>query len=211
MFIRVTHFGLLIVTAAILAACSDAPSASSPAPTAASGVAAVDVTAPAATAMGDMPGMDHGSMASNDAPYDAQFIDSMILHHQGAIIMANRALTEAEKPEIRMLAEAIITAQEAEITQLKAWRQAWYPDVAETMGMGMDMGNMEIAAEASTSFDERFIQAMIPHHEGAIAMAKDAQQKAEHPEIRMLAEDIITAQESEIAQMKQWQQEWFGQ
>lgn len=52
---------------------------------------------------------------------------------------------------------------------------------------------------------------MIPHHEGAIAMAKDAQQKAEHLEIKILAAAIVKAQEGEIAQMQQWQKEWFGQ
>jgi uncharacterized protein (DUF305 family) len=125
--------------------------------------------------------------------------------------MANQALAEAQKPEIKTLAEAIIKAQEAEITQLKAWRQAWYPDVAETQGMGMDMGDMEIADDTSKPFDQRFIEAMIPHHEGAIAMARDAQQKAEHAEIKELAKNIITAQEGEIAQMTQWKQVWFGQ
>jgi uncharacterized protein (DUF305 family) len=52
---------------------------------------------------------------------------------------------------------------------------------------------------------------MIPHHEGAIAMAQDAQQKAEHQEIKDLAQAIIAAQEGEIAQMKEWQQTWFAQ
>jgi uncharacterized protein (DUF305 family) len=166
--------------------------------------------------MGDMAGTDHsstghGSTASADVPYDAQFIDSMIAHHEGAIAMANQALSEAERPEIKALAEAIVAAQEGEIAQLKQWRQAWYPDLAETSGMGMDMGTMEISADATIPFDQRFIAAMIPHHEGAIAMAKDAQQKAEHQEIKTLAQAIIMAQEGEIAQMKQWQQAWFGQ
>ena len=192
---------LMFAMVAILAACGGTQPASAPTGTGAA----------AATPMGNMPGMDHGSMASADAPYDAQFIDSMIVHHEGAIAMAKQALTEAERPEITAMAQAIVTAQEGEIAQLKQWRQAWYPDLATTSGMGMDMGTMEIAADASTPFDQRFIAAMIPHHEGAIAMAKDAQQKAEHQEIKTLAQAIITAQEGEIAQMKQWQQAWFGQ
>jgi uncharacterized protein (DUF305 family) len=76
--------------------------------------------------------------------------------------------------------------------------------------MGMSMGDMEISTDTSKPFDQRFIEAMIAHHEGAIAMAKDAQQKAEKPEIKTLAQDIITAQEGEISQMRQWQTEWFG-
>lgn len=156
-------------------------------------------------------GMGQGNMGDSAAPYDARFIDSMIMHHQSAIEMANQALKEATKPEIKTLAQNIITAQESEITQLQGWRKAWYPDLVPTAGLGMDMGAMKLDADTSKPFDQRFIAAMIPHHEGAIAMAKDAQQKAEHPEIKTLAAAIVKAQEGEIAQMRQWRKEWFGQ
>lgn len=70
---------------------------------------------------------------------------------------------------------------------------------------------MQVSDEAGKPFDQRFSEAMIPHHEGALAMAEDALQKAEQPEIKELAQAIINAQETEIAQMRQWRQEWFGQ
>jgi uncharacterized protein (DUF305 family) len=162
-------------------------------------------TAPTAESMA---GMDHSNMAG-DQPYDAAFIDSMIVHHEGAIIMANQALEQAERSEIRDLANAIVSAQEGEIGQMKDWRTAWYPDLAETSGMAMDMGPMEVPA-GDTPFDQRFIEAMIPHHEGAIAMAQDALQNAERQEIKDLANEIIRAQEAEITQMRQWLSEWYG-
>jgi uncharacterized protein (DUF305 family) len=49
---------------------------------------------------------------------------------------------------------------------------------------------------------------MIEHHEGAIDMAKLAETRAEHDEIKQLSQDITTAQEGEIAEMKKWQQQW---
>ncbi|NCC33818.1 MAG: DUF305 domain-containing protein [Chloroflexia bacterium] len=166
--------------------------------------------APSATGAPDMAGMDHSTMQNTgDTPYDALFIDSMIVHHEGAIVMAQQALESAERPEIRQLAEAIVSAQQTEITQMRDWRSAWYPDLAPTSGMQMDMGPMTVAA-GSTPFDQRFIEAMIPHHEGAILMAEDALQNAERQEIKNLAQAIITAQQSEIAQMRQWLQEWYG-
>jgi uncharacterized protein (DUF305 family) len=196
---------LALVAALALAACGAGPSTSP---------AAAPTDAPASSAATAMPssmaGMDHGSMAGmGDAPYDAMFIDSMIVHHEGAIAMANQALEEAERQEIKDLAQGIITAQEAEIVQLREWRTAWYPDLAETEGMGMEMGPMEMAAGDSPS-DQRFIEAMILHHQGAIAMAQDALQNAEHQEIKDLAQAIITAQEGEVVQMRQWLQEWYG-
>lgn len=168
----------------------------------------------APTAMGDMDDMDHGDMdhgviSAEGQPYDAVFIDGMIVHHEGAIIMANQALEEAERPEIRQLAEAILDAQEGEINQMLEWRTMWYPELAQTSGMDMDMGPMDVAP-GDTPFEQRFMEAMIPHHEGAIAMAQDALQNAEQQEIRDLAEEIIAAQEAEIAQMRQWLQEWYG-
>jgi uncharacterized protein (DUF305 family) len=156
--------------------------------------------------------MEHDmSKMEGEGPYEALFIDSMIIHHQGAIDMANQALKEATKPEIKALAEAIIKDQEAEIAQMQAWRKSWYPDLASTAGMGMDMGAMEIDSDTTKPFDRRFIEAMIPHHEGAIGMARDAQQKAERQEIKTLSQAIITAQEAEIAQMQQWLEAWYGQ
>ena len=154
-------------------------------------------------------GMDHGVIPAEGQPYDAAFIDSMIVHHEGAIIMANQVLEQAERPELRELANAIISAQEAEIGQMKEWRTTWYPDLPETTGVAMDMGPMEVPP-GDAPFEQRFLQAMIPHHEGAIAMARDALQNVEHQELKDLAGAIISAQEAEIAQMRTWLREWYG-
>jgi uncharacterized protein (DUF305 family) len=54
-------------------------------------------------------------------------------------------------------------------------------------------------------FDNHFLKMMIAHHDGAITMAKEAQQKSERPEIKKLAGQIMRAQQTEIGQMKKWQ------
>ncbi len=59
--------------------------------------------------------------------------------------------------------------------------------------------------------DEGFIEMMIPHHQDAIDMAELALKKAQHPELKKLAQSIIQDQEREINEMKTWYQQWFGQ
>ena len=71
------------------------------------------------------------------------------------------------------------------------------------MASGMLMKNGKYA-------DERFIDAMVPHHDGAIDMARVALKSAEHPEIEQLAENIITTQRAEIKDLKSIKQEEFG-
>lgn len=177
-----------------------------------------------------MPGMDHGSMnmelGPKDETFDLRFIDAMTPHHQGAVMMAQEALEKSSRPEIRQLAEAIIAAQEQEIAQMKAWRASWYPDAEETpMMYSAEMGHMMPMSEemrasmmmnqdlgaADPEFDLRFIEAMIPHHQGALEMAQQATEKSARPEIQELAQNILSSQQQEIDQMQQWKQTWYGQ
>lgn len=159
-----------------------------------------------------------------DANYDLRFIDAMIMHHQGAVDMAKEAQQKSQRREIKQLGADIIKAQNQEITQMKRWRTAWYPKAGEqvmaydaTMGHMMPMSSQQQEAmmmsqdlgEADADFDLRFIDAMIPHHEGAVVMAQDALKKSQRPEIKNLAQAIIQAQEGEITQMKQWRTAWY--
>lgn len=61
-----------------------------------------------------------------------------------------------------------------------------------------------MAIEMTGDVDVDFMRTMIPHHEGAVEMAKIVIENGKDPEVRKLAEEIIKAQEAEIAMMKNW-------
>lgn len=81
------------------------------------------------------------------------------------------------------------------------------------MGMGGAMDNMMAGLEGKTgdAFDKAFITEMIMHHQGAVDMAEAALKDAKHPEIKTMANAIISAQTTEISQMKAWLKDWYGE
>ena len=79
---------------------------------------------------------------------------------------------------------------------------------ASASEMTMSAMSEDLAGKTGDEFDAAFITSMIEHHRGAIGMAELAETQGKHPQIRTLSRDIIDAQESEITQMKQWQQRW---
>ena len=187
--------------------------------------ATVRDTTPSAAAGGDM---HHDMQAMNDrmlsmlgpddGAYEHRFIDTMIPHHEGAILMAKHAIDYANRPELKKLAQDIIDSQAKEIESMKMWRLEWYgasADDAMPNGSGM-MSDMQAMNQMmvqqlgvrDTAYERRFIDLMIPHHEGAIAMAQDALQKAHRPELKALAKRIIAGQQQEIAQMEVWRKQW---
>lgn len=180
-------------------------------------VTRTDVTTPASQPTHKTDGPPATGQA--DAPYDLQFIDTMTKHHEGAIAMAQMAEKKASSPAIKSFAQKIVADQQKEIAQMNKWRQAWYPgkpsaDSMEMPGMKDSMQGMDSMKKMATmqgeEFDHHFVDMMIPHHQGAITMAKETVQKAEHPEIRVLANQIIAAQDKEVAMMGEWKQDFHS-
>ena len=160
-------------------------------------------------------GMASGMLMENGRYSDERFIDAMVPHHRGAVEMAEVALENAEHEEIRQLSKDIVSAQEAEIEELKEIKQEEFGTSRIPMDMGSgemrNMGMMEDpqALAEEEPFDEAFIEAMIPHHRSAIQMANVALERTDNPQIRDLAGDIVRAQEREISQMQTWRENWY--
>lgn len=160
-------------------------------------------------------GTQTSSMPDATAPYDLQFIDSLTKHHQMAVDMARAGEPKFEHQPLKAAAKKMIDDQSKEIAQLRQWRDQWYPGAAaaENMqmpgmssSMSMDMSHMQMMS--GHALDMMFIDMMIPHHQGALAMGQDAIAKAEHQELKDLGRRIIDAQKKEIDQMEKWKKAW---
>lgn len=160
--------------------------------------------------------MKESSPDAASAPYDLQFLDTMIEHHQDAVDMAKPIVEKTDNAELKAFAKKIIADQNKEISQMKEWRKKWFAGKpaamnAEMPGMmdsmrGMKMKKMEAAG--GKQLDLRFLDMMTKHHQGAITMSNEALDKAEREEIKTLANQIIKAQEAEIKQMQDWKTAW---
>lgn len=73
-----------------------------------------------------MANMNAGLQGKTGDAFDQEFLAEMIVHHQGAVQMAQLALTNAKHQEVKDLAKGIITAQDKEITEMQAWQKNWY-------------------------------------------------------------------------------------
>ncbi|MGK7223433.1 DUF305 domain-containing protein [Kocuria flava] len=224
-----TFAGLALISVLALAGCAGETGESA-------GNTASETTssAPSSPAAGaDQSASPSGSAAGagisaehNDA--DVMFAQEMRVHHEQAVEMSQTLLAKEGIPEeVRQLAEGVIAAQGPEIEQMDRMLQAWdEPTTAEAEEMeGMDHGSMDSDSEPGmngmmseedlgqledaqgTEAARLYLEQMTVHHEGAIDMAREQMENGANPEALELAEDVVAAQEAEIAEMNRMLEE----
>lgn len=188
---------------------------------------AEDANSPSTTASAG--GASGGTQTAVDEAHngaDTTFAQMMIVHHEGAIEMADLAVEKADSEEVRALGEDISAAQGPEIEKMQSWLSAWGEEPAPASGTGgmdhgdMDMGDMDMGAMemdgmdqqevmaqlqtlSGTDFDQRFLELMIMHHRGAVEMAESELQDGRNPQALELAQKIIDDQRDEMVTMEQ--------
>lgn len=142
---------------------------------------------------------------------DVAFAQGMIPHHRQAVEMADLAPTRAESAEVKKLADEIKKAQDPEIKTLSGWLTSWGEQVPAEGAMDHSAHGMagmmtaeemdKLKASSGKAFDTAFMEMMIKHHEGAVAMAKTEKADGSFADAKTMADAIITSQTAEITMM----------
>ena len=149
---------------------------------------------------------------------DIGFAQDMSLHHEQAIQLA-QTLTRDCDPQVRVLADRIVAAQSAEIATMHGWLALFDQQLTSAhpmQWMGSDMhehGGAPMPGMASVDETTKlaglrgidaevwFLQLMIRHHEGGVAMARSAVESVASEPIRRMARGIVADQGNEIGVM----------
>lgn len=151
--------------------------------------------------------------AANTGNVNLDFVLEMIPHHEGGINMAKAIVKYSSNPEVKKIAENIITSQSAQIPIMEELKTKFekekpsskadskkyikeYDKIKDTMFKKMK------DVIITDNVDVNFLQEMIYHHEGAIGMANNILKYTTDPELKKLAENMVSTQSKGVEEMK---------
>ena len=164
----------------------------------------------------DMGHMHHEIVIPKGALYtkaDVEFMQGMIAHHSQAIVMSRMAESHGANPQVLKLSNKIDQSQMPEIRIMQNWLQRnnqFVPDTSswhDVMMAGMLTPEQlkELDATRGVDFDRAYLQMMIQHHAGALKMVDDlfnASLAGQEVDVNVFANDVVTAQTTEIGIMQ---------
>lgn len=145
---------------------------------------------------------------------DLKYLRMMIPHHAQALEMTALAPDRAEHPSVRALAERIGGSQGSEIDAMRGWLanhgappqghggHGQHGKHAAMPGMATPQQLAELRDSRGTAFDREFLELMIAHHEGAVAMAGELLTQGLDAEVHAMGQDVLVTQQDEIATMR---------
>jgi uncharacterized protein (DUF305 family) len=137
---------------------------------------------------------------------DVDFANMMRIHHQSAVEMADIANAQGKHPEVKSLAAQMKADQQAEIAifdSILNGNTGGTPSEKFSTEFKASIKNMDHSTmKQETMLDREFLQLMIPHHQGAIDMAKAYLPYAKNAQLKKIAENIVSSQQAEIEKMQ---------
>ncbi|NTU68503.1 MAG: DUF305 domain-containing protein [Chlorobiaceae bacterium] len=135
---------------------------------------------------------------------DLRYIDAMIAHHRGAMLLAEQA-QKSKNPEIEGLAASILKDEPPNINELYRWKKAWYGDAR----IVRDPLVPRLGAYDKT-FDLRFLNALIAHHRNGILMTREIRLKSSRPEVLDNADKVEQFLSGGVAMLRDWRMKWYN-
>ena len=152
-----------------------------------------------------------------DDSAEAGFARDMSVHHAQAVELAELLRDRTQSEEMRTLAADMALTQQGQIGQMQGWLAIWglpntgsepamswmgEPTSGQMPGMATPEQINELSEASGEDADERFLELMIPHHQAAIPMSEAILERTDHPEVKTLANAIISSQQAEIQMMQ---------
>lgn len=143
-------------------------------------------------------------LGQSDKWLDLRYINAMIAHHRGAILVAEQA-EKSQRPEIQSLAREIIKNEPILIEELYKWKKSWYGDSKKVKDpVVANLGNYD------ETFDLRFLNTVIAHHLSGIVMTKDVRTKSNRSEILNNADAVEKFLTESGEMLKGWRKSWYN-
>jgi uncharacterized protein (DUF305 family) len=136
---------------------------------------------------------------------DLRYINQMVAHHRGAMLLAEQIQNKTARPELKELATAILVGEPKLIDELYGWKRDWYKDNRQVKDPVI--ANLGPADE---KVDLRFLNALIAHHESGIEMTKEIRIKSSSAEILNYADAVENFLSNSLTTLKGWRKEWFN-
>lgn len=155
--------------------------------------------------------MMQSSPQAEEQPYDVQFLDTMVKHHQDGIKMFQMGADKAQNLELKAMAQMMVNDQKKEIPELKALREEIKPGAPEAINMklmkmdGMKMDDMDMSKLKNLSgmeFDHQFLHMTVMHHQCAVDMSDVALKQTQNPDVKKKAQMMHDMQKEEISRME---------
>jgi uncharacterized protein (DUF305 family) len=141
-----------------------------------------------------------------DREIDKRYLQNMIAHHLSAIDLLKQAQQNSKRPEIKKLAEDVITADQKDIERLYGLLDQWYPNGYRRQN---DFDKINLG-EGDEKFDLRLLNALIAHHEMAIMSAEEMMGKTTKTEVLNTADTVKTNLSAGLVTLTNWRKEWYG-
>jgi uncharacterized protein (DUF305 family) len=140
-----------------------------------------------------------------DRALDLRYINAMIAHHRGAMLLAQQVQVQTQRPEMKELSAKILADEPTAIAELYAWKKSWYKDSRNVKDpIVANLGSYD------EKFDLRFLNALIAHHDAGLLMTAEVKGKSSRTEVLNNADAVDTFLTTTLKVFKNWRLEWYN-